>query len=84
MQEWLTHILELIKEISLSLNVPYIDFGFTKATPALVFSTVYVLLLVIAYYYNVKKNRFKLQILQWKKYSEGRKMKIQLSNICGM
>lgn len=76
MQEWLTHILELIKEISLSLNVPYIDFGFTKATPALIFFIAYVSLLVIAYCYNVKKNGLKLQFLQWNRYSEGRKKSI--------
>lgn len=76
MQEWLTHILELVKEISLSLNVPYIDFGFTKATPALILFVAYVSLLVIAYCYNVKKNGLKLQFLQWNRYSEGRKKSI--------
>ena len=76
MQELLKDILELIRRLLPSINPPYFEYGLNKATPALVFSTAYVLLLVITYYYNVKKNRFKLQILQWKKYSEGRKKSI--------
>lgn len=76
MQEWLTHILELVKDLTLSLNVPYIDFGFIKATPALIFFIVYVSLLVIVYCYNVKKNGLKLRFLQWNRYSEGRKQSI--------
>ena len=76
MQELLKDILELIRQVFPSINPPYIDFGFIKATPALIFFIAYVSLLVIAYCYNVKKNGLKLQFLQWNRYSEGRKKTI--------
>ena len=76
MREWLQNVLELLKGILPSINPPYFDFGFIKATPALVLFVAYVFVLIIAYYYNVKNNRFKLQFLQWKRYSEERKKTI--------
>lgn len=76
MREWSIHTLELVKKISPVINVPYIDFGFIKATPALVFFVAYVFLFVITYCYNVKNNGLRLQFLQWNSYSEGRKKSI--------
>lgn len=48
MQESLKNMLELVKEISVSIDNPYIDFYFIKATPALVLCVVYIILLAIS------------------------------------
>lgn len=76
MQELLKDILQLAKNMLPSINAPYIEFDFIKATPALILFMVYVLVLIIVYWHDVKNNKVKLQLLLWSSYSEGRKKSI--------
>ena len=45
------------------IDAPYIDFSFVKATPAVVLCIAYFVLLVVACYCGVVKNRIKLHFL---------------------
>lgn len=82
MQEWLENVLKLVGEIPVSIDVPYIDFYFMRATPALVLCVAYIILLAVVCWYGVKSGRLKLRFLQWDSYSEGKRKHI-IRAMCG-
>ena len=55
MQSWLKGVTDFFCKISVSIEEPYIDFSFVKATPAVVLCIAYVTVLVIVCCYEIKK-----------------------------
>lgn len=63
-------MVESVSRISVSIDNPYIDFAFVKATPALVLYIAYFILLAIVCCYGVAQNKLKLDFLSWNTYSK--------------
>ncbi len=67
MEKCLETVLNWINRISISIDKPYINFSFVKATPALVLCVSYFIILVTVCCYEVTRGKIRLHILS-KKY----------------